>query len=341
LSRRVILTFLMSLISAVSFGAIDENYLTGEPTSPPVKNEKIPLFAGMGEVDFSLLLQEWYIHDNDDNKKDTFRTRRAELGVGGKLMEHFGWKLSFDPSQTREENLTHNELKDAYVDFEGIPHHTLKLGQYKIPLTEEGFRSASKIDTVENSYLGRTYGGKRDIGFMVSGNWEYAEYQIGVFNGDESNRLDTNDQKDLVVRGVLKPFPNESFLKGLELGASVYHSSSADDMTKKRRGIEARYEYAPFSLKSETIKAEDGAVKSNAWYLQTGYFFLPRWQGVLRYEGIEPDESESATKEKDATVGLNYFLVKAKTKIQLQYTHKDMDSGPNGNQMLVGVQYSF
>ena len=51
----------------------------------------------------SILLQEWYVHD--DHTKDNFKHRRLELGLGGKLEDHLLWKVNIDPSLVQEERV--------------------------------------------------------------------------------------------------------------------------------------------------------------------------------------------------------------------------------------------
>ena len=135
----------------------------------PKEVEKLPVLAGMGKVYLSIVLQEWYVHD--DHAKDNFKHRRLELGLGGKIEDHLLWKVQIDPSLVQEDNTTRSILKDAYVGYDDIPHHVIQLGQYKIPITEEGFRPSAKIDAIERSFIGRTFGDKRDIGLMALGTW--------------------------------------------------------------------------------------------------------------------------------------------------------------------------
>ncbi len=304
------------------------------------KEEKSPVLAGMGKVDLSILLQEWYVHD--DHAKDNFKHRRLEVGLGGKLEDHLLWKVQIDPSLVQEDNTTRSILKDAYVGYDDIPHHVIQLGQYKIPITEEGFRSSAKIDTIERSFIGRTFGDKRDIGVMALGTWKYADYQLGVFNGEGPNKSDTNDQKDLAGRFVLKPFPDNASLKGFQVGSSFYvRPTNKTASEKKRIGAEARYENGPFSLKSEFMKGQDAAVPENGWYVQTGYFFHPQWQAIAKYEGFDPNERKDDDREYDTTVGLNYFLIDKKTKLQLNYIHKNVLGGTDENQVIGAAQYAF
>ncbi len=304
------------------------------------KEEPSFLKVGQGTASLSLLVQEWYVVDGHAN--DSFQHRRLELGAGGNMLDHLKWKLVTDPSLVREDNTTRSILKDAYVGYDGIPHHTIQMGQYKIPVTEEGFRPSALIDTAERSFIGRTYGDKRDIGVMALGTWKYADYQLGVFNGEGPNKLDTNDHKDIVGRFILKPLADHSFWKGLQVGSSFYERiSHVTSSVKKRVGAEARFEYDKFSFKSEFMRAQDGAVPSNGWYTQLGYFMAPQWQVVTRYEGFNANERASGNQEFDTTVGLNYFLIKPTTKLQLNYVHKTVHGGPDDHQVITAAQYAF
>lgn len=316
-------------------------YLLEKPDSLPKEDEMQPVKAGMGDIKMGLLIQEWY--SVDDHAKDNFRTRRLELAFKGKLIDHLGWEVNIDPTEAREDNTTRSILKDAFLEFDGLPHHTIKLGQYKVPVTEEGYRSSSVIDTIERSFITRTFGDKRDIGLMALGKWKYLNYQIGVFNGDERNRLDTNDQKDVVARFVLSPFRDHSLLEKLELGSSLYWRATHDSASEKKRvGLEARYELGPLSLKSEYMKAQDAGAPADGWYAQMGYFFLPRWQAIFKFEGFDPNERSSENKEFDTTLGLNYFFVYPKTKLQINYVHKDaQENGTTDNQLVTALQYAF
>ena len=310
------------------------------PLKLPKENERLPVTAGMGNVKLGLLIQEWYTVD--EHAPDNFRNRRLEIGFSGKLTDHLKWTAMMDPSLVREDNSTRSLLKDAVVSYDGILNHEVKLGQYKIPLTEEGFRLSSQLDTIERSYISRTFSDKRDIGLMIIGKpCRFAEYQAGVFNGTEANNFDTNNQKDLIGRFVLKPFPDNAGLRGLEIGSSGYYRP-ATGAVKKRIGLEARYSYGPWSLKSEYLHAQDGRVPADGWYVQGGYFFLPRWQALLKYEGFNLDQRGSEGREYDTTVGLNYFIVFPTTKFQLNYVHKEAQfAAANDNQVIGAVQYAF
>ncbi len=182
-----------------------------------------PVKVGFGELKIGGLLQLWYSHDetrgNESGKADTFRLRRSEIMFSGEILPEVAWTVMVDPSKELgfsagaiDQNT--RILQDYNIDIGYIPHHIVSIGQFKLPLTEEGLRSSVMLDTIERSFIGRTFGDQRDIGIQVRGIWEYVDYWLGIFNGSGQNQLDVNDYKDISGRIVLKPF------KDLEIGIS-------------------------------------------------------------------------------------------------------------------------
>jgi phosphate-selective porin len=255
-------------------------------------------------------------------------------------------------------------LQDAVFTldrFPFLPHHKLDLGQYKLPLTEEGLRSSAKLDTAERSFISRTFGDQRDIGAMLTGEWPVVTYQLGVFNGSGQNQADANDQKDLTGRVVLRPLEAlKSFMDvpevgQLEVGLSGYHRPvHGSTFNKKRLGYEARYEYQNLALKWEYMFGQgtagsnattENALTATGWYAQAGYTlapWIPKLQAVLKFESWDPNELASLDKERDLTLGLNYFIDKSHAKAQLNWVHKDEQGAEIDNDQVIGAfQYAF
>ena len=103
------------------------------------------------------------------------------------------------------------------------PKMSLQIGQQKTPLTEEGYRSSSKLDLVERSMIGRTYGDFRDEGILLKDSYRYLDYYLGVFNGSGRNKSDDNNEKNWVSRVVAKPLPE------WRVGASGQTGSTAPE----------------------------------------------------------------------------------------------------------------
>jgi len=326
--------------------------------------DKSVIHVGQGTLKVGGLFQGWALWDGDAN--DRARIRRTELKFAGDILgdERFKYTLMIDPSQVQEDNTRRSVLQDAFFTIDQLPflpRHKIDLGQYKVPITEEGLRSSAKLDFAERSLIGRTFGDQRDIGAMLTGDWPYVTYQLGVFNGSGQNQADANDQKDLAGRIVLRPlkavdsFMDVSELGQLEVGLSGYHRPvHGSTFNKKRLGYEARYEYQNLRLSWEYMSGQgtasgnattENATKATGWYAQAGYTFAP-WcpnlQGVVRFESWDPNELASLDKERDLTLGLNYLIAKHNAKAQLNWVHKDEQGDEIGNDQLIGAfQYAF
>jgi phosphate-selective porin len=131
-------------------------------------------------------------------------------------------------------------LQDAYILYKDVvPHHDLQVGQYKPPFGDEALRPAGELDFAERSFLGQL-GDFRDLGAHVRGHWwsDRFQYWIGAFDaagnyfgsgGQQQNRTDDNDDKDLVLRGIVRPLWRDECWGSLELGGSAssgYHGQA-------------------------------------------------------------------------------------------------------------------
>lgn len=326
--------------------------------------DKSVIHVGQGTLKVGGLFQGWAVWDGDAN--DRARIRRTELKFAGDILgdEQFKYTVMIDPVQVQEDNTRRSVLQDAFFTINEIPwlpHHKVDLGQYKLPLTEEGLRSSAKLDTAERSFIGRTFGDQRDIGAMLTGEWPYATYQVGIFNGSGQNQADANDEKDLAGRIVARPlkvldaFAEVPDLGQLEVGIAGYHRPvHGSTFNKKRLGYEARYEYENLALKWEYMFGQgtagsnattENATKATGWYAQAGYTldpWMPNLQAVLKFESWDPNELVSLDKERDLTVGLNYFIAKHNAKAQLNWVHRDEQGAEITNDQLIGAfQYAF
>jgi len=324
--------------------------------------DKSVIHVGHGTLKVGGLLQGWALWDGNDN--DRFRIRRTELKFAGDILgdDRFKYTVMIDPSQVQEDNTRRSVLQDAFFTLDQLPwlaHHKVDLGQYKLPLTEEGLRSSAKLDFAERSFIGRTFGDQRDIGAMLTGEWPALTYQAGVFNGSGQNQSDANDGKDLAGRVVLRPLKAWALIGAapdlgqLEVGmAGYYRHDRGNTREKKRLAYEVRYDYKRLSLKSEYAFGQgtagsnattENSTLANGWYVQSGYMLLPeKLQAVARVEHFDPNEEVANDRETDFSLGLNYFIAKHNAKAQLNWVRKDEQGDKVGNDQVIGAfQYAF
>lgn len=301
--------------------------------------------VGSGTLKMNGLLQIWFVHDPAASSQNTFRLRRSEIKLSGKIIPKIEWGVMVDPAKELKVNgaavdPTSKILQDLYFQLGFIPRHQISLGQFKIPVSEEGRRSSSLLDTIERSVMSRSFGDKRDIGIQIAGQFSRWEYRVGLFNGEGSNQTDKNDQKDYTGLLIFKP------IQGLEVGGVGYRGSAGSSASDKNRyGAEIRYQYRSLSIKGEALWAKDGGAYANGWQVFIGYFLIPkRLQGVVRFEGFDPDQGRLNDKEHDLTIGVNGFLAGRNAKIQMNYVHKEFQpsaSGSGTNQLALAMQVAF
>jgi hypothetical protein len=169
----------------------------------------------------------------------------------------------------------------------------------------------------------------RDIGVQLSGNlflkddFSLVDYAFGVFNGAGINKLDTNEQKDFIGRVVVHPW------KDLSVGGSYYNGrytlTSSPTLRGERDRVGAEFAYLKdrLSLRGEFISGLDGSIKKRGWYLQGGYFLIPKkLQGVFKFDTFDPNEQIDNNETNVYTFGANWYFNKW-AFIQLNYELKD------------------
>jgi len=293
-------------------------------TAPPTSLR----FGSEGELKFGLNLQAWYITDDSPLAipadtttnstlgnyvgANTFRLRRAEIKLTGKVNSDWAFEVMLDPAKAIVSNTNaaapnSNDakiLQDLFITYTGIKGWDLTLGQKKIVITEEGVRSSSELDFPERSQIVRAISDRRETGFFVKGDVAEPVTILGsVTNGTISNSLDdSNDSINACGRVDLK------FVKGLNFGGSGCYSGgeTASHLTRTRVGGHARFNGGaafPLIAEAEYYYAQDGqtaapgVLRRSGWYAQALYTLMDRFQLGGRYDII--------TKNLDAQDGTN------------------------------------
>ena len=274
------------------------------------------------------------LYVTQDEGVDSFSIKRARLSFAGELLKNVRFKLQIDAVKSPV-------LVDAQLDFALSPSASFRFGQFKVPFSQESLLSAAEIDTINRSQPvtklspGQDIGSSgRDIGAILYGKYSIVEYSLGFFNGAGINKTDTNEQKDLAARFVLRP---AGFLS---IAASFYdghYSEKADipAVARKRTGLETAVVYDAFSLKGEFIMAKDDATSKQGWYLQGGYFILARaLQAIIKYDSYDKDKNIAGDRSHLFTLGMNWFLTE-KTRLMVNFELYKDESGKTTNSALL------
>lgn len=287
---------------------------------------------------------------NDKSIIDTFDIRRARLDLKGDITERFDYRTQVEFGGTSV------FLLDATIGYKVNPYLKLSIGQQKIPFSQENLASSPKLETINRSQvvealvargtdvIGNQNG--RDIGIQAAGSifpkadYSSVDYAFGIFNGAGINRSDTNPNKDFVGRLVYHP------LKEWSIGTSYYagryslsspsRGTAAGRNDRDRIGAEFAYIKDPISLKGEYIQGNDGAINKDGWYLQAGYFFIPKkFQGVLKFDYYDPNTEVDQNATNVYTLGGNWYFNKW-AFLQVNYELKDELGKEDDNNALIG-----
>ena len=314
--------------SALAFAAIF-GLAVGAPaqetkTPPPVTALSALTFSGYTQVQYT----------TQNNGIDGFTLRRARLSLAGEILKNVRFKLQVDA-------LKSPLLLDAYLDFGFHSAASVRAGQFKIPFGLESQTSSGDLDMINRTQVvtklapGFDIGSNgRDIGITLFGKAAFLDYTIGVFNGSGINKTDADDRKDWAGRLAVHPF---SFLT---LAAAGYNGkivpfAGEAPVTRARLGLEAAFLMNGISLKSEFIQGQDGDTMRQGWYVQGGYFAIPKQlQGLVRFDSYDKDHNSTLDRTDVWTLGVNWFLG-SRTKLTINCEITRDESGKTTNKALI------
>lgn len=282
-----------------------------------------------GELRLSGLAQAWYIVDDSPAATgtsqlgnttgiNTFRLRRAEIKLSGKITPAWGFEVMFDPSKSQNTAAGQDGkiLQDLAISYQGLKGHDIAIGQKKIYLTEEGVRSSAALDFAERSVVVRQISDRREIGLFWKADWSplVTTWVSATTGTNANNNDDSNDTLNYVARVDLKP------VKGLLAGISGAYSGGEglSHLGRTRLGAHLRWEgvEVPLGVRFEYYTATDeqlaAGVKSDlkreGWYGSVLYTVAKRFQLEARYEEFNRNKDASGNKIKILTGGLHYLI---------------------------------
>jgi phosphate-selective porin len=287
----------------------------------------------------------------EENKADGFDIRRARLDLRGSITDRFEYRAQVDFGGNRGPFLL-----DATIGYKFQPYFKLTAGQTKIPFSQENLTSSPKLETINRSQVvealvarGRDIIGNhngRDIGVQAGGsifsrNDTYLfDYALGVFNGTGINTSDLNERKDVTGRVVFHPIGDLSiggnFYAGEYSLAPAVKGDPPMEGDRDRIGAEFAYIHDPITVRGEYIAGQDGDTDKEGWYVQGGYFVVPKKvQGVVKYDVFDPDTNESRNRTNITTLGLNWYFNKW-AFLQADYEIRDEQGEDIDNNVFIG-----
>ena len=345
------------------------------PATPPVTDAPPPQTLAVGKdangfFQPSALLQFWiYGADQDEDETFTFRIRRAEIRVKGDIVpKQIGYQIQIDPARALE--LTKTEvpvdggpdgqtvtvlqppgdpagpvsiLQDYFITFM-TDYADVSLGQFKIPVSLEGYGGSSKLLFPERSLVSRAYGDRRDLGLRIEKKLgDYFGYSFGVFNGNGQNRLDNDIAKDAALR--LEAYP----IEGLTVATVGYTTVGKREASgRDRLEGDVRYDANDLYLAAEYIHAWDTVERSayaegHGAYLAGGYTFFGHLQPIARVGFLDRDIELDGDQVQHYELGIGWLFQKNEAKLQLAFGHfvPEEEDLPKRTEGTLAAQVSF
>lgn len=361
------------------------------PLAPPPPAEDAPAAPlapklGIGKDGFwqpAANLQFWAFGANQGgNTTTTLRIRRAELRIKGEVIPKLlGFNVMIDPARALDNNRADVKLPDGStvsVNNQGTitilqdynvsfmsNYADLTVGQFKIPISYEGYNSASKLLFPERAISSRHFGDQRDLGIKIDKKLgKHFYYQIAVFNGEGQNKLDSNAQKDGALR--FEVYPVEGIMIGVA-GYSGLHNRDSTSTTKDRVEADLKIDIANFIVQAEYIHGWDGPtskarLESAGAYALIGYTIAEKVQPLFRIGVFDsnvrtdlkpqpPADGSNTTplggpgflKDEVTTyeLGLSYFLRGNDAKLQASWSKLVFKDQANRGELILAAQASF
>ena len=264
------------------------------------------------------------ITDADGNtvNKSAFDVGRAYLNITGQVSHIVAFRIT--PDITRESGLlslgTGNSvssdslvfrIKYAYAQFNFDDWMTrgswARLGIQQTPWVdfEEGIYRYRFQGTVfaERVPLPTTMTSS-DAGASFHYNFpsNYGDIHVGVFNGENYQRVEVNDEKALEFRGTLRPFATSvPVLRGLRTHLVYYNDHYNGSDERKRVMGNVTFEHNYLNAGFDYLGAKDQTLATATNAASNGYsvWATPRapmangssWEALLRYDRFTPNTS--------------------------------------------------
>jgi hypothetical protein len=345
------------------------------PAAPRATSSAAPAASRIAEVGFGSLkvngLLQFQFGASNTATASSFRIRRAELKLSGRISPIVSWATMFDVSKplslsngtttvngtpvvsSSSVNQGSRLMQDAILTVDLTKNLHVDAGQFRLPLGNIGSGSSANLETIERPMFqadrarGGALGDIRDIGFVVRGPaTSVADYWIGAFNGagESQNTTDANNQKTVVGRVTFKTPVN-----GLRFGGSALYSGvdTTTPLKKDRYGAEITFIRGKYLARVEAQHGTDAAIDRMGGFALVGYRVIPRLQIVARVDSWDPDVSRDDTagtaRATDLMAGATYQLAGDNAKLQVNLSRRQFagDVLRPTSQLLVNLQASW
>jgi len=347
MKKRIIILFGLLFIFQIN-NALSQGCDGDEPgtKNDSIKNSTIKIFG---------YIQPQYDFKFNDENENTFKFKRARIGVRGKAYQDFYYYFSLEASPFVS-GTGSVVLLDAFVSYRKYNWAKMSVGSFKQPFGLEVTTACHNLTTIDRSIVAnQLVAPQRDYGLMIFGGNKYTKfnYAMALMNGSGLGITDNNSKKDIIGRATYK------VLDFITIGASFrYGYPTNNDDSRKTFGGEIAANYNNFYFQGEYIYDEgsynrgagggcgDALVelgeKRDGAYAMIYYDTKWNFQPVFKYEYFDANlDVKKVGYQEMMTIGVNYF-VGEHVRFQLNYqAHIETYINIDNDMLLAQVQVQF
>jgi phosphate-selective porin len=280
-------------------------------------------------------LQPEYDFNFTDAMENSFKFKRARIGVRGNIADDFAYYFLLETSPFIGSS-SDAYLMDAFVTYNRFKWARASVGTFKQPFGLDVSTPCHGLVTIDRSMVAdQLVAPQRDFGLTFLGGSKYTRlnYAVALMNGRGLKVKDDNTKKDVIGRMTYR------VTKYLTLGTSFRYGfpiPNNDIDSRITFGGEFMVDVAGLNVQGEYIYDEGayflgsgggcgstpvvlGERRSGA-YILAFYRVTQKFHPVFKYEYFDPDltTSENASYQERMTVGLNYFFTDM-VRLQINY----------------------
>ena len=277
--------------------------------------------------------------------KDKVRFNALNVGVDGFLKDNNGdFRIMMGFPVHSQRNYTQGLFADVFVATNKIPHHRIQIGHFRPQVGMEGGSSSYTLGFLGRSQIATNFGTARRLGGRIKGDYSFLDYDLGLYSSgtffDE-----WFPGAEFIGWMNVKPLAklDENKYGKLKIGGGIDAGRRHDNFFVT--GAYIGYEYKRFSAEFEWANANgyngyNGFSRKHAtgFYTTLGYMLTKKLQILACYDQFTPDKHFSDNKQREMTLGLNYFIKGQALRLILNYVFCQNDAAKDSHRIMLGAQ---
>ncbi|MCA0133154.1 porin [Winogradskyella alexanderae] len=313
---------------------------------------------------FGYLQPQFDYNFTDGDQNNTFKFRRARIGVRGDIYEDFSYYFMLEASPFIG-NQSDVYLMDVFITYHADNWARISLGSYKQPFSLDLATPCFALTTIERAIVvDQLVTPQRDFGIGIFGGNKYnrLNYAVAIMNGSGIGGfkpLDNNTKKDIVGRATYRLTDFLTVGGSFRYGFPLLNDNESDRTTY---GFEFLAELNKLKIQGEYIHdtgayltaagggcggldpvSLDGLTSDGA-YIMAAYSVNEKFQPVFKWEYFDQNVDVSdipGIYQERMTFGFNYFFNKM-YRLQINYfANIETVTNVDNDQIAAQIQVKF